>query len=59
MPRVTIVSRDDSFAASMSQYLIDRVAANPRIDVAMSTIVQAVEGREQLEAVTLREQSDG
>jgi thioredoxin reductase (NADPH) len=38
----------------MSRYLIDRVAANPRIDVVMSTIIQAVDGREQLEAVTLR-----
>jgi thioredoxin reductase (NADPH) len=53
-PRITIVIRSDSFAASMSQYLIDRVAANPRIDVATSTIVEAVDGREHLEAVTLR-----
>jgi thioredoxin reductase (NADPH) len=53
-PQVTIVIRADSFAASMSQYLMDRVAANSRIDVAMSTIIQAVDGREQLEAVTLR-----
>jgi thioredoxin reductase (NADPH) len=53
-PRVTIVSRDDSLAASMSQYLIERVAASPRIEVAMSTIIQAVDGGEHLEAVTLR-----
>ena len=53
-PRVTIVSRDDSFAASMSQYLTDRVAASPRIDVALSTIIEAVEGGEHLESVTVR-----
>jgi thioredoxin reductase (NADPH) len=53
-PRITIIIRTDSFAESMSQYLIDRVAANPRIDVATSTIIEAIDGREQLEAVTLR-----
>ena len=58
-PQVTIVSRDDSLAASMSRYLIDRVAASPRIDVAMSTIIQAVDGGEHLEAVTLRNTATG
>ena len=58
-PRVTIVIRGDSFAASMSQYLIDRVAANPRINVATSTIIQAVDGGEHLESVTLRNTATG
>jgi thioredoxin reductase (NADPH) len=58
-PRVTIVSRDDSFAASMSQYLIDRVAANPRIDTVTSTIIQAVDGGEHLESVRLRNTATG
>jgi len=58
-PRVTIVSRNDSFAASMSQYLINRVAANPRIDVAKSTIIQAVDGGEHLESVILRNTATG
>jgi len=43
----------------MSQYLIDRVPANPRIDAATSTVIQAVDGREQLEAVTLRNTATG
>jgi thioredoxin reductase (NADPH) len=58
-PRVTIVIRGDSFAASMSQYLIDRVAANPRIDTVTSTIIQAVDGGEHLESVTLRDTATG
>jgi thioredoxin reductase (NADPH) len=58
-PRVTIVIRSDSFAASMSQYLINRVAASPRIDVAMSTTIQAVDGGEHLESVTLRDTATG
>jgi thioredoxin reductase (NADPH) len=58
-PHVTIVIRGESFAASMSQYLIDRVAADPRIDVAMSTIIQAVDGGGHLESVTLRNSATG
>jgi thioredoxin reductase (NADPH) len=58
-PQVTIVSRDDSLAASMSQYLIDRVAASARIEVAISTIIQAVDGGEHLESVTLRNTATG
>jgi thioredoxin reductase (NADPH) len=58
-PHVTIVIRDGSFAASMSQYLTDRVTANPRIDVAMSTTVLAVDGGEHLESVTLRNTATG
>jgi thioredoxin reductase (NADPH) len=58
-PQVTIVMRDDSFAASMSQYLIDRVTASPRIDAVTSTIIQAVDGGEHLESVTLRDTATG
>jgi thioredoxin reductase (NADPH) len=58
-PHVTIVIRGESFAASMSQYLIDRVAANPRIDVTTSTSIQAVDGGEHLESVTLGNTATG
>lgn len=58
-PHVTIVIRGDSLAASMSQYLIDRVAADPRIDLTTSTIIQAVDGAEHLESVTLRNTATG
>ncbi len=53
-PHVTIVVRHVSFAGSMSQYLTERVAASPRIDAATSTIIQAVDGDQHLESVTLR-----
>ena len=58
-PHVTIVSRDNSFAASMSQYLLDRVDASPRIDTVASTIIQAVDGAGHLESVTLRNTATG
>lgn len=51
---VTIVIRRASLAASMSQYLIDRVEANQHISVAATTIIEAVNGRDHLESVTLR-----
>jgi len=43
----------------MSQYLIDRVDASPRIDAVASTIIQAVDGAEHLESVTLRNTATG
>jgi thioredoxin reductase (NADPH) len=58
-PNVTIVTRGDTLGAAMSQYLADRVLAHPRIEVATSTIVQAVDGRDHLESVTLRDTRTG
>jgi len=57
--RVTIVIRRDSLAASMSQYLIDRVTASDRIEVAASTEIMAVNGVDHLESVTLRNTGTG
>jgi thioredoxin reductase (NADPH) len=57
--RVTIVIRHDSLTASMSQYLIDRVTASDRIDVAVSTEVVAVNGADHLERVTVQNIATG
>jgi thioredoxin reductase (NADPH) len=57
--RVTIVVRRDSLAASMSQYLIDRVTTSDRIDVAASTEVVVVDGGDHLESVALRNTATG
>jgi thioredoxin reductase (NADPH) len=51
--QVTIVVRSDSLAAGMSQYLLDEVSAIPNIGVRTSTEIAAVEGVEQLEALSL------
>jgi thioredoxin reductase (NADPH) len=53
--RVTIAVRRDSLAASMSQYLIDRVTASDRIDVATSSEVAAVDGGDHLESIAVRD----
>ena len=52
--RVTIVIRRDSLTISMSQYLIDRVMASDRIDIATSAEVVAVDGADHLECITVR-----
>jgi thioredoxin reductase (NADPH) len=57
--RVTIVIRHESLAASMSQYLVDRVMASDRIDVAASTEVAAVDGENHLESIALRNTGTG
>ena len=58
-PRVTIVIRRESLAVSMSQYLIDRIEAHVRIDVATSSVISAVDGRDYLESVELRDIRSG
>jgi thioredoxin reductase (NADPH) len=57
--RVTIVVNRDSLTTSMSRYLIDRVTASDRIDVAASTEVVAVDGAEHLESIAVRNMVTG
>ena len=58
-PRVTIVIRRESLTASMSQYLIDRIDGHDRIGVAASSLISAVDGRDHLESVELRDIRSG
>jgi thioredoxin reductase (NADPH) len=51
--RVLIAIRRDDLAQTMSQYLIERIVSNPRIEVLANTEVRAVDGRGHLEQVTL------
>lgn len=50
---VTVVVRAESLAASISQYLVDRITAHPRITVRAATRVVAATGDPQLEEVTV------
>lgn len=52
--RVHLVVRGSGLAASMSQYLIDRIAATPVIELHVHTELAALHGNGALEAVTLR-----
>ncbi len=50
---VTIAIRRDDLTQSMSQYLIERIAADPQIDLMTGVEVQALTGRDHLEGATL------
>ena len=50
---VTLLVRGLSLEESMSQYLIDQIAATPRITVLTSTRVVEVKGEANLEAITI------
>lgn len=50
-----LVVRGASLDASMSSYLIDRLAEDPRVTVHLDSEVVALEGEERLEAVTIRD----
>jgi thioredoxin reductase (NADPH) len=52
--RVTMLVRAESLSASMSKYLIDRIAAARNIDVVTRVEVGAVRGTGRLEKVVLR-----
>jgi thioredoxin reductase (NADPH) len=51
--KVTMLVRSSSLEKSMSQYLIDQIAATANIEVRLRTQVQEVKGKDRLEAVTL------
>lgn len=53
--RVHLVVRGASLAASMSDYLIERIRSNDRVSLHFGAEVTALHGAETLEAVTLRD----
>jgi thioredoxin reductase (NADPH) len=57
--KVTMLVRGPSIAATMSQYLVDRVADAPNVDVMTNTKVVSVHGNGRLEAVTVADSATG
>jgi thioredoxin reductase (NADPH) len=57
--RVSIAIRGDDLAHSMSRYLIERIVADPRIDLFTRTEVRALHGDGHLAQVTLERTLDG
>ncbi|HVZ50296.1 MAG TPA: FAD-dependent oxidoreductase [Gemmatimonadaceae bacterium] len=55
--RVTMIVRGDSLAASMSQYLVSRIADTPNVEVRTRTRVTGAAGTGHLESVTV--EADG
>ncbi len=56
---VSIAIRRADLAATMSQYLVERIEANPNIDVLASTEVRGLHGEHHLESVTLEHNPTG
>ena len=56
---VSVVIRRDTLAATMSQYLIERIDADDRIDVLTHTEVRALGGDTHLSRVTLEHTPSG
>src|SRR5580765_7730451 len=54
-PRVYILIRGDSLAASMSRYLIDQIDRDPRIEVRPHTEISGLLGEDQFEGVEVVE----
>ena len=55
--RVSVVIRRSDLSATMSRYLIDRIAADPHIEVLTETEVRGLDGGTHLEKVTLEHTS--
>jgi thioredoxin reductase (NADPH) len=56
---VTIAIRREDLAQSMSQYLIERIEADPKIDLLTGVEVQGLAGQTRLEQVTLKHTTTG
>jgi thioredoxin reductase (NADPH) len=56
---VALVLRGDDIGRSMSRYLVDRIEADPRIEVLRNTEVRALGGPTRLERVTIEHTPDG
>jgi len=56
---VNMVVREDSLSVYMSEYLIDRIRAEPKVKVLLNTEVIALHGDRILQAITLRNNATG
>ncbi len=56
---VTLAVRGPDLAAKMSRYLVDRILADPRIDVRVATEVTRLDGEHVLERITLTDGPPG
>ncbi len=57
--KVTMVIRGDGLKETLSQYLIDRILASPRVEVLAHTEVTALHGDQVLRAITLTNNQTG
>jgi thioredoxin reductase (NADPH) len=56
---VTLAIRGPDIAAKMSRYLVDRILADPRIEVRAATEITRLEGEHAIERITLTDRPTG
>src|SRR4051812_9007568 len=57
--RVTIIIRGEALSSTLSQYLVDRIAATPNITVLPQTEIAALDGDDMLRQITLTNRATG
>lgn len=57
--KVTVVIRGESLDAGMSRYLVDRIEADPKIEVLTRSAIDHVRGNQHLETVCVRNLDSG
>jgi thioredoxin reductase (NADPH) len=57
--KVTLAIRGEDLSHSMSQYLIERIEADAKIELTTRTEVRALDGDDHLERITLRDEGKG
>jgi len=57
--KVTMLVRDDSLGKSMSKYLVDQIEKTSNIEVLLKTEVNALQGTDRLEAITVENHNTG
>jgi thioredoxin reductase (NADPH) len=53
--KVTMLVRSSSLEKGMSQYLVNQIRANPKIEVRLRAVIESVAGDGKLESLTLRD----
>ena len=53
--KVTMLVRSSSLEKGMSQYLVNQIQANPKIEVRLRTVVESVAGNARLESLSIRD----
>jgi thioredoxin reductase (NADPH) len=56
--RVTLLVRDGALAASMSQYLLERIQSEPNVEILYNVEVSALDGDHVLRRIQLRRRPD-
>jgi thioredoxin reductase (NADPH) len=55
--KISMVVRGESLKYTLSEYLVDRITATPKINVLLHTEVRSLQGKEVLQAIVIRDRA--